>query len=255
LDLADCAVLAVDDILDESPRRASKPTLHTKWGVKTAILIAEVAKSLAAEMLCTGSGKGHQAAFRAFEEMYRGVQCGQYLDICYESADMADVTEDAYLEMVRLTTGVQIAGCCKIGAILAGAPAAMVEAARVYGLHTGTVFQIRDDLIDYLDNEKTIGKPPLLDLVRGKKRLPLLLAWKMGTQDDRDRLSELAGSGAPQNRDRRWLTATITTDEVVGRVRLIVDDLAMKAREQLEKLPPGRPRTLLAGILAIGSEV
>ncbi len=257
LEMADCAVLAIDDILDETARRVGSKTLHTRWGVKNAVLAAEVAKSLATEILAdAASNMDCHRVVAAFERAYREVQVGQYLDITYEQRSFGTVSIEMYLKMVQLTTGAQIAGCCEVGALLGAAPKELVESARRYGLQTGTAFQIRDDFVDYYDHEVTIGKVPFSDFVRQKKRLPLLLAWKMGSRYDRKKLKKLLDCGSQLSKaDRRWLTANVAREEVVTMAQQIVRNIAQDARQHLDRLPSNVQRDLLGEILKIGSDL
>ena len=70
---------------------------------------------------------------------------GQQLDMEFESR--CDVTEDEYIEMIRLKTAVLLAGSLKIGAILAGATAEDAENLYHFGMHIGVAFQLQDDLL------------------------------------------------------------------------------------------------------------
>lgn len=71
---------------------------------------------------------------------------GQQLDMEFESRD--NVTEDEYIEMIRLKTAVLLAGSLKIGAILAGATAEDAENLYNFGMQIGVAFQLQDDLLD-----------------------------------------------------------------------------------------------------------
>ena len=99
---------------------------------------------------------------------------GQQLDMEFESR--CDVTEDEYIEMIRLKTAVLLAGSLKIGAILAGATAEDAENLYNFGMHIGVAFQLQDDLLDVYGDPEVFGKKIGGDILCNKKTYMLIKA-------------------------------------------------------------------------------
>jgi geranylgeranyl pyrophosphate synthase len=254
LELVDCAVIAADDILDEGIRRLGKPSLHMKWGLKRALVGIEVAKSLGMVLLEESSrGKLVQTVY---EQMYQDIYAGQYLDLVYESADISTVTPDDALRIVRLTTGSQVAACCEIGALLGSSDSSKAKDLRLFGLYAGTLLQIRDDVIDYYDDEKAIGKIPFTDFRLSKKKLPLVLAWNVANEKEREEIMQFLQQASELTKEqKRRIVELITRDEVVTVIEGYMRNLKNKAERHLYKLPQNQSRQLLHYILELGTDL
>ena len=94
----------------------------------------------------------------------------------FESRD--DVTVDRYLEMIRLKTGVLLAGALKLGAICAEAQPWQAELLYNFGINVGLAFQLQDDLFDTYGDAAVFGKPIGGDILAGKKTFLLTTALK-----------------------------------------------------------------------------
>ena len=93
-----------------------------------------------------------------------------------EFESRCDVTEDEYIEMIRLKTAVLLAGSLKIGAILAGATAEDAENLYNFGMHIGVAFQLQDDLLDVYGDPEVFGKKIGGDILCNKKTYMLIKA-------------------------------------------------------------------------------
>ena len=111
-----------------------------------------------------------------FNETAIGVCEGQQYDMDFESRD--DVTVDRYLEMIRLKTGVLLAGALKLGAICAEAQPWQAELLYNFGINVGLAFQLQDDLFDTYGDAAVFGKPIGGDILAGKKTFLLTTALK-----------------------------------------------------------------------------
>ncbi len=183
LEILDCCVLAMDDILDRSERRVGLPTLHLKWGLGKALCAIEFIKSQCITIVVDHLKNENELRLmpniiKLLEELYQGIYEGQFIDIYFEEKDISEIGYKDITNMVQLTTGIQIAICGELGSMMGGADMDMQKDLRQFGMLLGTLFQIRDDFIDYFDNEDAIGKPAYLDFSDGKKRFPVIIAYK-----------------------------------------------------------------------------
>ena len=182
LEILDCGVLAMDDILDRSERRLGLPTLHSKWGLEKALCAIEFIKSQCITIVLDHLKNKNDLilipdVINLIEELYQGIYEGQFIDIHFEEKNLSEIDYTDIIKMVQLTTGIQIAICGELGSKLGGADMQMQKDLRKFGMLIGTLFQIRDDFIDYFDNEDAIGKPAYLDFIDGKKRFPVVIAY------------------------------------------------------------------------------
>ena len=99
---------------------------------------------------------------------------GQASDMSFEGN--FDVKEAEYSEMIFKKTGALIAAATKAGAIMGGADDEIVKALYEYGRMIGTAFQIQDDYLDVISDEKDLGKPVGSDIAKGKMTLMVVKA-------------------------------------------------------------------------------
>ncbi len=86
-----------------------------------------------------------------------------------------DISVRDYLKQVRRKTGLLFGIASYTGAIEAGFSKAKSVHYYRYGLALGMAFQIQDDLLDFLGDAKTMGKPQLQDISQGIYTLPVIL--------------------------------------------------------------------------------
>lgn len=158
--------LVHDDIMDRSAMRHGRPSVWSKYGEPTAILIGDV---MAAAPVTALSLWGDPARSRHILLEYQGVTAkvldGQQQDMDLESAD--DATIDQYLEMIANKTGALFQLACSMGAIAAGRTDCD-WCAGAFGRNLGIAFQIQDDLLDTYGDEATFGKPIGGDIINDK---------------------------------------------------------------------------------------
>lgn len=136
-----------DDIMDKAPLRRNKPTVHTKWNENIAILSGDVMLVKAYEMLMQGVEDRYlRKALQKFSRCATWVCEGQQWDMNFEQNQ--DVSENEYIEMIRLKTAVLLGFSLELGAMLAGADDTLQEQLRLFGENIGIGFQLKDDLLD-----------------------------------------------------------------------------------------------------------
>lgn len=177
-----------DDVMDDSPTRRSKPSVHKKWNTNTAILSGDTLYGLCYERLLHLPTETIRSALSTFNTTAIGVFEGQQYDMDFENRD--DVTIEEYLEMIRLKTSVLLGGAAALGSIAAGAPDKEVKAWYTYGEALGLAFQIQDDLLDVYGDPATFGKPIGGDILNAKKTYLMLTALNTGFNGElRDAMS------------------------------------------------------------------
>ncbi|MBP5742681.1 MAG: polyprenyl synthetase family protein [Paludibacteraceae bacterium] len=179
-----------DDVMDNAPVRRGKPTVHVKWGENSAILSGDAMLVKSYELLADGMPADKLPQVLAlFSRTAREVCEGQQLDMEFESSN--DVTEQEYLEMIRLKTAVLLAASLKIGAMLAGADDDKAGSIYDFGINVGLAFQLMDDLLDVYGDPATFGKQVGGDIKERKKTFLLINAYAKADASQRQRLDAL----------------------------------------------------------------
>ena len=138
-----------DDVMDKAEVRRGQLTVHRKWNENTAILSGDNMLVLAFQWMQTRNeqlgvnGDVLAEVLATFTKTAIEIDHGQQYDVDFETRD--DVTEEEYLEMIRLKTSVLLACAMKIGALLAGAPKEDIESLFDFGEAMGLAFKLQDD--------------------------------------------------------------------------------------------------------------
>jgi geranylgeranyl diphosphate synthase type II len=156
-----------DDLMDRSPLRRGQETVWKKWSADHAVLSGDV--------LCIDSFRRAAKApdfvlsdvLELFSVTAAQVCEGQQLDMDFEK--LPRVSMHQYLQMIGLKTAVLLACSAKMGAVLAGAPAAVADGLYQYGYNLGLAFQVADDYLDAYGSEAVFGKPIGGDILNAKK--------------------------------------------------------------------------------------
>ena len=113
---------------------------------------------------------------------------GQQLDMDFESRN--DVSEEEYIEMIRLKTSVLLACAMKLGAILAGAPKEDADNLYRFGEKVGLAFQLQDDFLDVYGDTKVFGKAIGGDIISNKKTYMLINALVLANQKQKENMMD-----------------------------------------------------------------
>lgn len=210
-----------DDLMDNADLRRGHQTVHKKWDANTAILSGDSMLVLAYQRMAQCDQAKLKPVLDLFSKTALEIGEGQQYDMDFEHRN--DVTEDEYIEMIRLKTSVLLACSMKIGAILADAPAADADNLYRFGEQVGLAFQLQDDYLDVYGDPSVFGKAIGGDIVSNKKTYMLINAMNRADSEQRRRLSEWIGA---KDFDAR---------EKIAAVRAIYDEIGID-RLALEKI-------------------
>ena len=177
-----------DDLMDCADMRRGHATVHKKWDANRAILSGDTMLLQAFERVEACDPKYLPEVFKVFIQTTLEIGEGQQLDVEFEKRN--DVTEDEYIEMIRLKTSVLLACACKVGAIMADAPMADAENLYKFGEKLGLAFQLQDDLLDVYGDPVVFGKNIGGDITSNKKTYMLINAFNRATPAQREELTK-----------------------------------------------------------------
>jgi geranylgeranyl diphosphate synthase type II len=159
--------LVHDDIMDEDRFRRGHATVHTKWDVGTAILSGDAMVAMAYQKLLSIKSPHLITMIEALTDGMYVVCAGQARDKAFETKD--DVTVDDYLSMISQKTARLIALAFELGYLSGADNTDMLTDLKAMGEHIGLAFQVKDDILDFVADEKTLGKDIGSDWRRKKK--------------------------------------------------------------------------------------
>ena len=169
LELLHNASLVHDDVVDESTERRGQLSVNAIFNNKVAVLTGDYL--LATSLVHAELTNSHQI-IRLVSSLGQDLADGELLQL--SNVSNHSFSETVYFDVIRKKTAALFAACTEAAAYSVGVSEEEVKLARLLGEYIGICFQIKDDMLDYVGDEK-IGKPLGNDLVEGKVTLPLLV--------------------------------------------------------------------------------
>ena len=163
------ASLLHDDVVDGAETRRGKTSANRVFGNDTTVLTGDY---MYANALYLFSVYGDMDMIKNVSDAVKRMAEGQLLEL--KKIGDIDITFDEYFKILEGKTAVLFASCCYVGTALGNGTKEQKEGAYRYGMNIGLAFQLIDDLLDYIADEKKLGKPVCNDLREGKITYPLL---------------------------------------------------------------------------------
>ena len=167
VELLHTATLVHDDVVDSSFYRRGFFSVNALWGNKGAVLVGDY---LLSRGLLLALDNEEYKLLQILSRAVRDMSEGELLQI--KKARKLDITEEVYFDIIRQKTASLMAASCAAGASAAKAVEPDVEKMRAFGENIGIAFQIKDDLLDF--GQEETGKPKGIDIKEKKMTLPLI---------------------------------------------------------------------------------
>jgi octaprenyl-diphosphate synthase len=174
------ATLLHDDVVDESDMRRGKPAARMVWGNGASVLVGDFLLGQAFKMMVE---VGSLRALDILSSAAAVIAEGEVAQLA--AAKNTATTEDEYLAVIRGKTAELFAAACEVGPVLAGRPRDEEAACRSFGMNLGIAFQLVDDVLDYGGSDARLGKNVGDDFREGKITLPVVLAFRRGSEPER----------------------------------------------------------------------
>lgn len=180
------ATLLHDDVVDSANMRRGLASANTLWGNEAAVLVGDFLFSKSFSLMVAD---GDLNILRVLANATTRIAEGEVLQLICTSD--TDITEERYIEVVICKTAVLLAAACQAGAIIGNATPEQEAALSAFGMDLGIAFQLMDDTLDYVADEKEFGKSIGHDLEEGKITLPLIQALRLCSEDEREMVGEI----------------------------------------------------------------
>ncbi|MBV7699785.1 polyprenyl synthetase family protein [Streptomyces sp. TRM70350] len=185
-----------DDIMDGDTTRRRRPAVWKAYGTGPAVLAGDALFALAVGTLAAAGPDAVRLLSVALADLVRG-QADDLLFAARPWSGPDRVRPAEYRAMAEHKTGSLLGAALALGALLGGAPPAMVAALDRAGRHLGVAFQVVDDVLGIWGDPVVTGKPVLADLRERKKTFPVLLALDSPDPAARHLAALLESAGDP----------------------------------------------------------
>ncbi|MDX1533277.1 MAG: polyprenyl synthetase family protein [Nitrosopumilaceae archaeon] len=138
-----------DDIIDNETMRRQNDPFHIKYGYNTSILTGDFVLGL---ILNISSKLNNPRITKDLATTAMLMSEGEMIEGQLETSE--DVTFDDYLKVIEYKTATAFEVAARIGAIIGGGTEEQIEALTEFGKNIGIAYQIRDDLMDWKNEDK-----------------------------------------------------------------------------------------------------
>jgi octaprenyl-diphosphate synthase len=230
VELLHTATLVHDDVVDDSDERRGFFSINALWKNKIAVLVGDYL--LSRGLLLSVQNKDFQlleiVSF-AVKEMSEG----ELLQI--EKTRNLNLSEAVYYDIIRKKTASLIASCCAIGAASAGANTEQIEQMRLFGEKIGIAFQMKDDLLDYGDED--IGKPRGIDLKEKKLTLPIIYTLNQAEPKVKSRIINTIKNHHNDKKKVAEVIDYVNAHQGISYTKTAMKKYVSEAIEIIDKLP------------------
>lgn len=235
------ATLVHDDILDGAEVRRRGATIHYLHGNEAAVLLGDYLLSHA-YYLCASLNTQEYSRIIGHTT---NVVCEGELTQNYNRNNW-HLTEETYYDIIYRKTAALTESCCRLGAMVSSNDDVVVKSLAAYGKFAGMAFQIIDDVLDLVGEQKTVGKTLGSDIEKGKLTLPMLHFLKHAAPQHRDLLVDLLGSKDADRAER--VRQLVAPSESIVFARQEAEKYVERAIGALSELPETEARTVLTAM-------
>jgi len=235
------ATLLHDDVVDESELRRGRLAARMLWGNEASVLVGDFLLGQAFKMMVE---VGSLKALEILSSAAAVIAEGEVMQLA--TAKNTATTEDEYIAVIRAKTAELFAAACEVGPALSGRQKAEQAASRSFGMNLGITFQLVDDALDYGGASSRLGKNIGDDFREGKITLPVVLAFRRGSDPEREfwRLTLEQGETTDADLDHAigLMAKHRALEDTIGRAH----HYGAIARDALALFPDSKMKTALA---------
>jgi geranylgeranyl pyrophosphate synthase len=238
VELLHTATLVHDDLVDNAFVRRGNPTLNAIASQGVTVLVGDYMFACSADY----ANRCRNLAVMDVVAKTVMIICAGELRQIFRTGDLRQDVEEYYRQIESKTASLFAASSESAGLMVDQSPEA-VAALRAYGHNLGMAFQVADDILDFVGDEKTLGKPVGSDLRQGTITLPALYALqnaKVGR-----RLLSLLESEGDREAAVRQAVQIIRQSNAIESSYQTAADFAAKAKSSLDGFPDSPYRDAL----------
>lgn len=266
--------LVHDDIIDRDCRRRGGETVHERfrrvalkryglsaaeaahYGLAVGILAGDIQQGWMIGLLSDlwdRQGMKPELALALIRDLELGVHSalieGELLDVQYGLRPLSEVSEGDILHMIGMKTGALFGFAGRAGAMIGlgreDARHSWVRAISSFCRDCGVAFQLQDDILGMVGNERKLGKEVGSDLREGKKTVPLARAWKAASPVERKRIQQALGRKDLSTAEGKAVAELVVRLGGVSDSKTLAEKLVRSGLARLKVLPGSRYKDLL----------
>ncbi|HAW09439.1 MAG TPA: polyprenyl synthetase [Bacteroidetes bacterium] len=237
------ATLIHDDVVDEASERRGLLSVNAVWRNKVAVLVGDY---LLAKGLMISLNNNEFDFLHVITNAVKTISEGELLSI--EASRKLDLSEEKYYEIIRKKTAVLLKASCEIGAIATNQSPEIISQIGEYGEKVGMAFQIRDDIFDYTQTSKIIGKPVGNDLKERKITLPLIYALNNSTNSEVKHILHLIKNKNISSKDIAYIIGFVKDKDGIAQAQAKAESFSESAIETLDAIKGFEAKNLLKEI-------
>lgn len=225
------ATLIHDDVVDDADTRRGFASINAVWKNKIAVLMGDY---MLAKGLLLSLDNNDFRFLKITSDAVRRMSEAEILQIA-KSKDL-DLDEQTYLKIISDKTASLLSTCTQIGAASVTSDESVIRAMRDFGENLGMVFQIRDDLLDYVGRKSITGKPTGLDMKEKKLTLPLIHSFTQAPRSESRLILKIIKDGA-KKKDLQEVVEFALTFGGIDYTTKKAREYSSRALQALEPLP------------------
>lgn len=226
------ATLLHDDVVDESTVRRFAPTANILWGNKASILVGDFLFSQSFKLIVS-------------TKMLEALEILSHASAVISEGEVAQlsrlvgkefISKADYYQLIEAKTAELFSAACQVGAIVSHKPQ-YANNLKNFGLLLGIAFQISDDMLDYFDNQKAVGKNPGDDFFEGKITLPVIVMAEKLSTEEQEKLYNLFKAASRSEQDFAWVKDLMAKHRVTDAIFQELGQVKNQALQELEPIP------------------
>jgi geranylgeranyl diphosphate synthase type I len=268
--------LVHDDLIDNDEKRRGGYTVHAQssliakqemnypdhqakdYGRDIAILAGDVQQGWSVSLLCDCSLKRNVkpevtlTLIRMLESyVLNTLVSGETLDIQFAKQPIESFKPEEILDMLWRKTGALYEFAAKAGAMI-GLGTTEVTDKRIVALSNftskcGTAFQLQDDILGIVGDEKQLGKPVGSDIREGKRTTIIYYAFKNASPQQKSKLESVLGKAEATKEQIDEVTQLLVQLGGISETKRMAERIIEEARPELDILPDSQYKKLLLG--------
>lgn len=269
--------LVHDDIIDRDNKRRGKDTVHHKYfkkslnnkefgfaqeqakhyGVCVGILVGDAQHGWSISLLTELSRESKidpSVTLFLIRELdsfvLNTLVAGEMLDIIYSRNSFESLNESSIIDMLWRKTGALYEFAGKAGAMIGlNIPEPnhpYVKAISSFTSKCGTAFQLQDDILGIVGDEKKLGKSIGSDIREGKKTIIVYHALKNASESQRQRLRSILGSESATQTDIEEIVELLKKLGGIEKAERMAEAYIRDAQKTIDVIPESDYKNLLS---------
>lgn len=245
IEILHTATLIHDDVVDNANLRRGQKTFNRRWDNKNAVLIGDYLFAKSMNLISKNSAYD---IFKFISPVLVELSYGELEQLRYNKNDYC--TYEEYFEIINKKTASLISASCVTGAFTGGANSKQLEVVENFGRIIGQMFQIGDDILDYNGNSQ-IGKDSGNDIEERKMTLPLILAMKNATDEEKKFILSIWSHESQISNEVEVIKNFTNKNNGIKEAEKILLDLGKKAHNLLLNFDKSNYREALEAMISI----